>query len=336
MVIYEQAVELQILFPGTNMSRSNENPRSGIDPTIIAALIGVMGTVCVTAVTLYISNFGPNLGPQPTAITVPTEITPSAIIESPTLATSPTALEVATWTASPTATIPNTPLPTDTVPVGDPSSTPAPDTPTPEMTFTPAPPAIGSDWSNGCISALWRPYPDTIQTTAINGCLVEPVDTFFAADGRLTFQVSGRYDNTEVHGLFARLPASGRAQVHAYLINLQEGEVWIGVFAEPNIESDGMVIVIPPGDVRNRPLVQKRLPGQNEINRTQAFQRNPPLYDVVFEFANGGVTTRILNDTVFNAVPVGSGQQWLFLGYRIRNGNNRIDAEFLNLVVQGQ
>jgi hypothetical protein len=205
------------------------------------------------------------------------------------------------------------------------------------MTFTPAPPAIGSDWISGCISALWRPYPDTIQTSAINGCLVEPVDLFFAADGRLTFLASGRYNNMEVHGLFAQLPANGTARIHAYLKNLQEGEVWIGVFSEPNIESQGMVIVIPPGDVRNRPLVQKSMPGQNEIIRTPALQRNPPLYDVVFEFANGAVTTRILNDTVFNPVPVGTGgPQWFFVGYQIGKGNNRIDAEFLNLLVQGQ
>ena len=134
------------------------NKRS-IDPAIIAALIGVMGTVCVTAVTLYINYFGPQLKPQPTANVLPT------------------------WTVAPTATIANTPLPTDTVAVGEPTSTPAPDTPTPEPTFTPAPPSIGSDWSNGCISVLWKPYPPDIPTTENNGCLAEPVHVFFAADG---------------------------------------------------------------------------------------------------------------------------------------------------------
>ena len=86
-------------------------------------------------------------------------------------------------------------------------ATAAPETPTPGPTFTPAPPAIGSDWVNGCISVLWKPYPATIQTTERNGCLLEPVNLFFAADGRLTFFVSGKFDNDQVYGMFAPLPA---------------------------------------------------------------------------------------------------------------------------------
>jgi hypothetical protein len=220
--------------------------------------------------------------------------------------------------------------------VGEPTSTAAPDTPTPEPSFTPAPPAIGSDWSNGCISVLWKPYPDTIQTTANNGCLVEPVDLFFAADGRLTFLANGRYGDTEVHGLFAPLPASGTVNISAFLRSLQSGEIWMGVFAEPKIDSQGTIIVIPPGDVKKRMLVQKTMPGQIDVQQTAAFSQNPPIYDVEFDFGNGTVATKILRDTVFNAVPVGSGQQWLFVGYQVKKGNNRIDAEFLNLLLQGQ
>ena len=112
--------------------------------------------------------------------------------------------------------------------------------------------------------------------------------------------------------------------------------MWMGVFAEPTLESQGMIIVIPGGDVRSRVLVQKTMPGQVEVQTTAEFSRNPAIYDVVFEFGNGAVTTRILNDTVFNPVPVGTGQQWLFVGFQVKRGNNRIDAEFLNLRVQGQ
>ncbi|MGZ9235602.1 MAG: hypothetical protein ACXW4E_08765, partial [Anaerolineales bacterium] len=62
----------------------------------------------------------------------------------------------------------------------------------------------------------------------------------------------------------------------------------------------------------------------------------PPVYHLSFQFGNGSVTTTILNETVFSAVPVASGQQWLFVGYQMKKGQNRIDAEFLNLSVQGQ
>ena len=288
------------------------NNKRSIDPAIIAALIGVMGTVCVTAVTLYINYFGPQLKPQPTANVVPT------------------------WTVPPTATIANTPVPTDTVAVGEPTSTPAPDTPTPEPTFTPAPPSIGSDWSNGCISTMWKPYPPEITTSENNGCLAEPVHVFFAADGRLTFLVTGRFDSTQVYGLFAPIPANGTVSINTFLRTLSDGEIWMGIFTQPDINSQGTLIVIPPGNVKQRVLVQKTMPGQIEVQTTASFAKDPPLYDVVFELSNGAVTTKILRDTVFNAVPVGTDQPWLFVGYQVKKGNNRIDAEFLNLLVQGQ
>jgi hypothetical protein len=282
------------------------NKRS-IDPAIIAALIGVMGTICVTIITLYANRIVPPQQPPPS---------PTGVI-------------------LPTATITHTPIPTDTVPAGEPSSTPAPDTPTPEPSFTPAPPGIGSDWANGCISVLWKPYPAT-QTTENNGCLTEPVDLFFAQDGRLTFLANGRYGNTEVHGLFAPLPPSGTVNISAFLRSVQGGEVWMGIFAEPKIESQGTIMVIPPGDVKKRLLIQKSMPGQVEGLHTQQFSPNSPLYDISFEFGNGAVKTIILRDTVFDPVPVASSQLWLFVGYQVKKGNNRIDADFLSLTVQGQ
>ena len=285
--------------------------KRSIDPAIIAALIGVIGTACVTAVTLYFNNFAPR--PQP-----------------------PTAIVQPSWTPSLAPTITNTPVPTDTVAVGQPTSTPAPNTPTPEATFTPAPPAIGSDWSNGCISVLWKPYPNTIPTTANNGCLAEPVQVFFAADGRLTFLVTGKVDNTQVYGLFAPIPANGTVSIDSFLRTLSEGEIWMGVFSQPDINSQGMVIVIPAGNVKQRVLVQKTMPGQTEVQTTASFAQDPPLYNVVFQLNNGAVTTKIMRDTVFNAIPIEGGQPWLFVGYQVKKGQNRIDAEFLNLSVQGQ
>jgi hypothetical protein len=220
------------------------------------------------------------------------------------------------------------------VPAGEPTSTPAPPTFTPEATFTPAPPAIGADWITGCISALWKPWPDTIQTTVNNGCFSEPVGFFFAADGRLTFAASGRYPDTQVFGMFAPIPANGTVSIKSFLKNLQDGEIWMGVFAEPNIESQGMILVIPPGDVKKRLLIQKSMPGQVELQPTQNFSQDPPVYDVLFDISNGSVSATILRDTVLNSLPVNSAQPWLFIGYQVKKGNNRIDAEFLELVVQ--
>ena len=286
-----------------------ERNRARIDPTIIAALIGVCGTVAVALISIVAPRLVPDATPVPTLTSV--------VIFTPTIT--------------------NTPVPTDTVPAGDPTSTPAPDTPTPEPTFTlaaPTPPPIGADWINGCISALWKPWPTTIQTTENNGCLSEPVNLFFAADGRLTFLANGRFEDTQVYGMFAPIPANGTVSIKAFLRNLQDGEIWMGVFAEPTIESQGMIIVIPPGNVKERLLVQKTMPGQVELQSTQSFLQDPPIYDVVFDVSNGAVSTVILRDTVFNSLPVNSAQPWLFVGYQVKRGNNRIDAEFIELVVQ--
>ena len=293
----------------------SEPRKSRIDPSIIAAVIGVCGTVMVTLITLFL----PRLTAAPT----------------------PTAPSFPNWTDTPvsisTSTIAPTPLPTDTVAVGDPSSTPAPDTPTPEPTFTPAPAKIGEDWANDCISELWIGYPP-IQTTenGDTGCLVEPVHYFFANDERLTFLANSRFPDTQVYGMFAPLPANGTASIDVFLTTLQDGEIWMGVFAQPDINSQGVIMVIPPGDPKNRPLVQKTMPGQIDVQDTISFTPSSPIYNVVFEFGNGSVSTIIMLDTVFDPLPVNGTPQWLFVGFQAKKGNNRIDAAFLNLVIQEQ
>jgi hypothetical protein len=294
-----------------------------IDSTIIAALIGVMGTVCVTLITLYLNYFGPGSQPQPTAVVQPS------------------------WTAPATSTIANTPVPTDTVPVGDPTSTAVPDTPTPEPTFTPVPPAIGADWVNGCISVLWRPYPDVVQPTLGNGCLSQPilfpeqVNLFFTENGSLKFQVNRTFETIQVYGLFAQIPANGTVRIDTFLRRVQGGAIWMGVFAEPNLTSQGLVASLPEGEnVRNRPLVQVKMPEQVEIQRMESFPddptQDPPRYSIVFELSNGEVRIQKLGETEFSPVALNSAQPWLFVGYQVTSGNNRIEAEFLNLLVQAQ
>ena len=293
----------------------SNSPRSRIDPTIIAALIGVCGTVMVTMITLFLNR--PGASPVPT-------VSPAS-----------TQLDIPTWTVVPTLTNSPEPIPTDTVAAGDPSSTPAPDTPTPDPTFTPAPPGIGGDWANDCISVSWIPFPSA-NTTETNGCRSQPIHALFAANGRLEFVIQSRFENTEQYGMFAKLPANGTAKIEVFLTTLQDGEIWMGVFAEPNIESQGIIVVIPPGDVKNRPLVQKTMPGQAQYFETQSFAQSSAIYNVEFQFGNGLVGTVIMNDTPVDPLPVGSTEQWLFVGYQVKRGNNRMQAAFLNLVVQEQ
>jgi hypothetical protein len=176
-----------------------------------------------------------------------------------------------------------------------------------------------------------------MQTGEINGCRSEPVNSIFFADaGSLKFLVDRRFENNEVYGMFAPLPASGTVSINILLRRLQEGEIWLGVFAAPDINSSGMIIVVPPGDVQKRLLVQKTMPGQIEIQPTIIFEQDSALYDVVFEFGNGSVKTFIMRDTVFDPLPVIGTPQWLFVGFQGKRGTDRIDAEFQNLIIQGQ
>jgi len=212
-------------------------------------------------------------------------------------------------------------------------------------TPTPAPPAIGSDWANGCITVLWRPYPDTIPTSANNFCLSEPIvlsergNVFFTENGSLKFLVTGNFENPQVYGLFAPLPENGAIRIDTLLRIAQEGEIWLGVFGEPNIGSQGLVAVLPPGEnIQRRELIQRKMPEQAEIHRVESFSddstQDPPLYTIVFELNNGEVRVQKLGETEFTAVPLDSAQPWLFVGYQVAAGDNRIDAEFLNLIVQ--
>lgn len=294
-----------------------------IDPTIIAALIGVMGTICVTLITLLANNYLSRPQPQATDPVQPT------------------------WTLPATATITNTPAPTDTVPAGDPTSTPVPETQTPEPTLTPVPPAIGADWVNNCISVLWRPYPDTVPAAANNGCLAQPVlfpeqvNLFFTENGSLKFQVNRTFPDRQIYGFFAPLPANGIVRIDTFLRRVQGGAIWIGVFAEPNMNSQGIVASLPEGEnVRNRPLVQVKMPEQVEVSRMESFPdqptQDPPRYSIVFELNNGEVRIQKLGETEFSPVALNSAQPWLFVGYQVNNGNVRIEAEFLNLLVQAQ
>jgi hypothetical protein len=234
------------------------------------------------------------------------------------------------------------------VPAGDPTSTPAPETPTPEPTFTPVPPAIGADWSAGCISSLWIPFPNTVPVTSNNGCLSQPVimsleqvNLFFTESGSLKFAVSREIASPQVYGLFAPIPANGLVRIDTLLRRVQQGEIWMGVFAEPNVTSQGLVAVLPQDEnVRRIELVQRKMPEQTELTNLESFAENPtqdpPRYSLVFELSNGEVKIQDLGDTKFSSVALNSAQPWLFIGYQVLPGNARVDAEFLNLTIQAQ
>lgn len=246
----------------------------------------------------------------------------------------PAATAFPTWTNVPTATIVDTPVPTDAVPVGEPTSTPAPPTDTPAPTFTPTPYPIGADWVNDCISALWQVVPSSVEVQQENGCLKQPVGDYTIANQRFSFLVNRRFDGVQVNGMFAPLNAEGTVSLKVDLEILDKGDVWMGVFAEPSVDSQGVIMYIPPGDVTKRLLVMQPLPG-NDRSQTQQFNQANGVYDVKFTYTLGTVAVTAMNNgVVFNAVPVPSAQKWLFIGYRSGNGSNNIGASFFDLALE--
>lgn len=281
--------------------------KKSLDPAVLAAIITVTGGIIVTLITTFANR--PSSQPAPTS--------------------------VPTWTSVPTATITRTPVPTDTVPAGEPTSTPAPATATLAPSNTPEPPALGEDWANGCISALWQVIPAGAQTQQENGCLQQPVGDFVASKGRLSFLLNRKYSSAQVNGMFAPLSAEGTASIKIHLDVLDKGEIWVGVFAEPSIDSAGVIMVVPPGDVTKRLLVLKTMPGQNKSAQTQQFNQSSAVYDVKFTYNVGTVAVSAMNNgVVFNAIPVASGKKWLFIGYQAANGVNNIGASFFDLALK--
>lgn len=290
------------------MSNSSGSPRK-MDSTIVAALIGVVGTIIVTVLTV----FGDRLfSPEPTPI--------------PTI------------TAAPSATYTYTPVPTDTVPPGEPTSTPAPtDTPAPTLTATDIPPMpIGMDWTEDCISSLWQPYSSRGPVEAIerDGCLAQPVTVFFANNGRLSFIYESRLSSAEVNGLFALMPDSeGSVSLYVTLEDLNTSDIWVGLFSAPSIDSQGLLMTIPSGSVSSRPFVAWQMPGLDKITTTQ-FLNQGSGYGVRFEFTAGSVRALVLpNVFATNTYPIPSTEKWLFIGFQAKNGTNRIVASFTGLAV---
>lgn len=290
---------------------TNSQPSKRLDPAITAALIGVAGTIIVTVITVY-ANRPPAAQPTPDP--------PTAVVF--------------------TETVVLTVEPTHTVPAGDPTSTPEPATPTPEPIPTATLIPIGADWSENCISSLWRPYPSSIAASSDDrGCLVQPVDRFYTTTGKLAFSYNDRPSGSQIYGMFAKLPADGTARVDLRLSTVSRGEILVGVFASPDVNSDGILVVVPASNdvTKRQKFIMKTMPGQRRFAESAELSADPPVYDVFFDYTSGSISVMLFDDQVeLGTVSVVSSEKWLFLGYQALNGTNTLQAEFEKLVIQAR
>ena len=289
---------------------SDVDKKKPLDSNVIAAIITVIGGVATTLIITFA-----NRTPAPP----PTVAPPTAFFFTETVSPSP--------------------VPTDTVPAGEPTSTPAPvtDTPEPTLTFTLVPPVpIGQDWVDGCVSSLWVPYPsDILAVDGGNGCLLEPVHVFSADGGSLDFLYERAGNGaTEIHGLFAPLPESGSVTVKVHLRELSNVDLWMGVFPEQNIDSKGLLLTIPSGNPNRRVIVQKEVPSYDTLQTTQNLNQGTGFS---FTFTFNALSARgELNPSVFvtNPVSIPSATKWLFLGYKGLTGSYRIEGEFFEFEIE--
>jgi len=292
------------------MSKKPEkSEKKGLDlTTIIVTLITVAGTIIAALITRNADK------PTPT----PQSQIPTVIVITATPAPS------------------DTPIPTDTAPPGEPTSTPAPitDTPMPTLTFTPVPPVeLGKDWPLGCISTLWRPYPANIPVLDNgNGCWQNPIQFFSATNGNLIFLAQRASGLAEVYGLFAPLPASGSVSVHVHLTTLSNVDILLGVYPEPDVASQGILMTIPSGNVKKRFIVQKaNVTNYTTLQQTDTLDQGDGFW-FTFTFNDISVSASV-NPSVFvtNPVSIPSPQKWFFIGYKGLSGTYQVDGNFFGL-----
>jgi hypothetical protein len=236
---------------------------------------------------------------------------------------------------TPTETFTLTPLATatNTLKPNEPTFTPVTPTDTPALTPSPIPPVpLGEDWTQGCISKLWLTYPSTVQTEDRNdGCWKEPIHAFSAENGDLDFLFERPSGDEEIFGLFAALPIdSGSLTLTIRLRDLSNADLLIGIFAQPEVKSPGLLMMMLNGGVDSNVFIQKNpMTYETIIGSQKIFQGNG--YSITFRFDNLSVRS-IVNPSVFFVDPFSlpASQKYLFLGYKGLRGYYRIEGTFLN------
>jgi hypothetical protein len=198
--------------------------------------------------------------------------------------------------------------------------------------------AIGQDWGDGCIGKLWKPYPPEIPAIDKgNGCWQEPLLHVFTADnGSLSFlsQINNK-GPAEVVGLFAPLPESGTVSFYVRLQDLNDVDILMGVYAEPDTASPGLLMTIPNGNVKKREIIQMdNVADYTVLYRTISLDQNSGFW-ITFTFNNLSVSSTV-NPSVVTTKPVSvpSAEKWLFLGYKSFGAPYRIEGSFFNLEIK--
>ncbi|NWG07347.1 MAG: hypothetical protein HXY35_11760 [Chloroflexi bacterium] len=279
------------------------------DPVKVQLIVGVLGFIGVL-LTVFVPIIRDNLEQrnQPTS-------TPIIIVATPTVVELPAT---------------NTPLPEST-------ATTVPDTPTltPTITPTPIPPLeAGKDWLEDCLSVVWAVYPDSMAANTNGNCYVEPLaDSFSVRSDHMEVFFNDRAETTSVTGIFVEIPPDSLVEFTVHLEGIDNGELWMGIFGDKTIETDGLVLAAPEGNMKNSAFVVRTLPGDDKY-LTNKFKKDSGNYLVAFDVNPSKVTGLLEIYNTVGSASVPSPTKWLFLGYRTSAGtSNFISGYFSDLVI---
>ncbi len=209
-------------------------------------------------------------------------------------------------------------------------------TPIPQPAATIYPPGI--DWKNGCVSGAWKIFPSEAQVRLLsNGCYQEPLavtGSYFSDEKRLSLLMSNPVTTAEVFGLFTQLPSSGSVQLKIDLDELENGEIWIGIFSNPSPFSAGQLLLIPPGNITNRVFSLREMPGEFEKYLTASFIGDNGIYLLDLYYSAGSFNFAVNKRVFSEKYPLDYSEKWLFIGYRAKIGMNQIKASFSDLIIK--
>ena len=203
---------------------------------------------------------------------------------------------------------------------------------------------VGGDWGNNCIAGYnWTVYSSSDFPELPKDdreCFSQPIlDAFYTKDGGLyIFSQPKALTKSKDYGVFYPLPQSGNVSVDIDLDKVDNAQIWFGIFELPDVSSKGVLLVAPPGDVREQAFALKTMPENKRIEVSRVFQNPSGRYTLGFELEFGSIIANAEGISM-TPIPFTSPNRWLFIGYRAKlddpaNGSADIQALFTDLNIK--
>ena len=200
------------------------------------------------------------------------------------------------------------------------------------------------DWANTCIADYnWTVFSSSDSPEVRKddlGCYAQPIlDVFYTRDNGLYILAHHRaLISSQYYGLFTRLPQSGEVSLSLDLDMIDNGQVWVGIFENPDITSQGVMLAAPSGDVRAQVFALKNMPSGKKVQISKVFQNSEGKYLMGFKLELGAIIANVEGISM-TRIPFTPQTRWLFLGYRAKlddplNGTADIQALFTNLEIK--